>query len=173
MQVQDLMSSPPITCFPEDSLAEAARLMWDHDCGVVMVTDRNGHLVSIVTDRDICMAAYTRGRALADMRVAETMAAQVYSCHGVDQVERALLVMARRQVRRLPVVTADNVPIGLLSLNNLVRYYPHSDERLRRTLMDTMTTISQPRSTEPAAQNARDFPPDWQSWRFLWEVRQG
>jgi len=173
MHVQDLMSSPPITCSAEDSLAEAARLMWERDCGSVMVTEPNGRLVGIITDRDICMAAYTRGRGLGEMRVSKTMAGQVYSCRGTDLVERALLVMARHQVRRVPVVTADDIPIGLLSLNNLVRYYPYSDERLRRKLMDTMGTISQPRSSAPWAQNSREVPPDWQSWRFLWEVRQG
>jgi len=55
----------PITCSAEDSLAEAARLMWERDCGSVMVTEPNGRLVGIITDRDICMAAYTRGKGSA------------------------------------------------------------------------------------------------------------
>ena len=49
------------TCTIHDSLNGAARIMWDHDCGCAPVVDAHGKLVGIVTDRDICMAAYTQG----------------------------------------------------------------------------------------------------------------
>ena len=161
MHTQDIMSRPPITCGPEDRLDQAARLMWEHDCGTVMVTEPRGQLVGIITDRDICIAAYTQGKAPSEIRVAEAMANQVHSCRCTDLVEQALVLMARAQVRRLPVVTADNRPIGLLSLNNLIRYCAASDDHLRRQLVQTMAIICQPRSVEAWANGAGGAVQHW------------
>jgi CBS domain-containing protein len=46
--------------------------MWERDCGVVPVVDASGQLVGMLTDRDVCMAAYTRGQPLAAMSVRST-----------------------------------------------------------------------------------------------------
>jgi len=62
--VSQLMK-PVHSCRPNDTLNEPARLMWDFDCGAVPVVDEAGCLVGIITDRDICMAACTRGQSLA------------------------------------------------------------------------------------------------------------
>lgn len=135
--------------------------MWDRDCGTVLVTAPNGKLVGIITDRDICMAGYTQGRAPRDIRVAEAMAKETYSCRETDSVERALQVMAEHQVRRLPVVSADNRPSGVLSLNNLVRYCSDCDDDLRRKVMQTMATISQPRWVDASVQGMRNVGQAW------------
>jgi CBS domain-containing protein len=44
---------------PHDSLNQAAQLRWDNACGCVPVVDGDNRLVGFLTDRDICMAAYT------------------------------------------------------------------------------------------------------------------
>ena len=64
MQVRELMTDSPSSCSPNDSANEAARVMWDCDCGVVPVVDDSGHVAGIVTDRDICMAAFKQGKPL-------------------------------------------------------------------------------------------------------------
>ena len=157
LSVRELMSNPPITCHPDDTLDQAARLMWDHDCGVVVVVSQDGRLVGVVTDRDACMAGYTRGQPLQQIRVGDAMAKQVYSCSSADSVHRALLLMARYQVRRLPVVNADNCPTGLISLNNLIRYATWSNERLRLELLRALEDVSQPRwlESDPPPVHAR------------------
>ena len=53
----------------ERLLARAAQLMWDHDFGALPVVDADGRLVGMITDRDICMAAYLRGQPLHDISV--------------------------------------------------------------------------------------------------------
>lgn len=148
IRVRELMNSPPITCRPEDTLDQAARLMWDHDCGVVVVVSQEGRLVGVITDRDVCMAGYTRGQPLREIQVGDAMAKEVFSCQGADPISRALKLMGNYQVRRLPVVNADNRPVGLISLNNLIRYSAWSDDRLRLELLKTMEDISQPRWLE-------------------------
>ena len=60
-RVRDVMTREPRTCRPSDTLNLAAQHMWEGDCGVLPVTDDEGKPIGMLTDRDICMAAYTRG----------------------------------------------------------------------------------------------------------------
>lgn len=148
------MSRPPTCCHLEACLEEAAPHVWDGDRGAVIVTGADGKLAGIITDRDICMAAHTQGKSSRELRMAEAMAKQVYSCREADFVGRALWLMAESQVRRLPVVTPDDRPSGLHSLNNLVRYRADSDEHLRWQVLQTIAAISEPRSIAPWPQGA-------------------
>jgi CBS-domain-containing membrane protein len=73
----------------------------------------------MLTDRDACMAAWSRGRALTDIRVGEVMARRVYSCWSDDSIEAALELMRERRLRRLPVVDASERLVGILSVSDL------------------------------------------------------
>ena len=61
--------------------------MWDHDCGCAPVVDGHGRLAGIITDRDICMAAYTQGMPLEAIPVERAMSARVVSCMRGDDLE--------------------------------------------------------------------------------------
>ncbi|HVS11206.1 MAG TPA: CBS domain-containing protein, partial [Planctomycetota bacterium] len=80
MKVEQLMTRDVKACAPQDSLSRAAQLLWESDIGALPVVDSEGRVVGMVTDRDVCMAAYFKGRPLAEIRVDETMARKVYSC---------------------------------------------------------------------------------------------
>lgn len=126
LAVRDLMQADVRTCTPEDALGEAARVMWERDCGCVPVVadDGSGRVVGMITDRDICMAAYTEGGRLAEIRVEEAMATRLYSCAVEDSVSEALRIMQSAQVRRLPVVDDDGRLCGVLSLADVVEGAP-------------------------------------------------
>ncbi len=91
MNVSDLMTTAVKSCVIGDSLQRAAQLMWENDCGVVPVLDGEGRVVGMITDRDICMAAYTHGQALWQLPVSGAMAKQV---HGV--MENILSMSSKR-----------------------------------------------------------------------------
>lgn len=122
MKVQDVMTGAPCSCKPTDALVVAARIMWEDDCGCVPVVDDHGALVGMVTDRDACMAAYTRGRRLDEIQVGSVMARQLCSCSPEDSLSEAERYMQEYQVRRLPVVDAHNRLVGVLSCNDLIRH---------------------------------------------------
>jgi len=122
MLVESLMTRDVEVCRPDSTLADAAAVMWRRDCGVVPVTEEGGELVGVVTDRDICMALSMRGQRAGDVRVAEVMTRGVEVCTPVDDVREALEAMARRQVRRLPVVDSRGHLVGLLSVNDVIRH---------------------------------------------------
>lgn len=124
MKVEQLMTRNVQTCRASDGLERAAQLMWEHDCGVVPVmADGNGaaRVVGMLTDRDICMAAYTQGRRLEDIPVASAMSREVFSCRPTDALAVALKVMQTNRVHRLPVVDQDDRVVGLLSLADVAR----------------------------------------------------
>jgi CBS domain-containing protein len=87
MRIKELMSHPVVTCPNSTTLEDAARLMWEYDCGIVPIVNDDGRLVGVVTDRDICMAGYTQGRPLREIPVVTAMASQVVAAHADDGVE--------------------------------------------------------------------------------------
>ena len=119
MRVRDIMTAPAHACRVTDSANEAARQMWDFNCGALPVVQEEGRVVGILTDRDLCMAAYTQGRSLDRISVESAMAKRVYCCRADDTVGDALAVMRDHEVRRLPVVDEDARLIGILSLDDL------------------------------------------------------
>ncbi len=128
MKVEQLMTRNVRTCRASDRLNRPAQIMWEHDCGVVPVlADGNGtaRVVGMLTDRDICMAAYTQGRALEEIAVASAMSRQVLSCRPTDSLAVALRVMESNQVHRLPVVDPEDRIVGILSLADVAREAQH------------------------------------------------
>jgi CBS domain-containing protein len=119
LQARTLMSSTVHSCNADDTLNFAAQLMWEHDCGVVPVIKENGRLCGVITDRDICMAAYTQGKPLADLRVGDIMSYPVQTCHPQDSLDQVATIMANAQVRRLPVVDFNGCPLGIISLSDI------------------------------------------------------
>ncbi|MHC4952581.1 MAG: CBS domain-containing protein [Planctomycetota bacterium] len=149
MNVERLMSSDVVSCRPDDSMAQAARAMWDRDCGVVPVVDSDRVLVGIVTDRDICIAALTKGRTLDEMAVGAVMRRKVYSCRA-DQSLRAVHALLREfQVRRLPVVDEQSRLVGVVSINDLALAAAETEDASRTERLcevaETMAAICQHR----------------------------
>lgn len=153
MQANQLMSSPAITCHVNDTLSVAAHLMWDRDCGALAVVNDEGTLVGMLTDRDICMAAFTQGRPLDSILVNSAMASHVIAARGDDPVPEIEDRMSRHQIRRIPIVDLQNKPIGMLTLNDLARDCVHSNTmRGHSKLVHTLGAICEPHArTEHAA----------------------
>jgi CBS domain-containing protein len=155
MNIQEIMSQPAVTCRPNDTLNTAAQLMWEHDCGAIPVVNDDNFVVGMITDRDICMATYTRGSAPREIQVADTMANEVFSCHAGESLEAAERLMSDKQVRRIPVVDDGNHPVGLLSLNDIARHAASLRKKngIDREVTQTLAAICQP---APPAQEARE-----------------
>jgi len=119
MLVKQIMSQSVVVCSVEDTLDQAAKRMWDHDCGALPVTDQDGKAVAMLTDRDICMAAHTQGKPLAAIGVRTAMSHELYACSQQDTLKQATQLMRDHQIRRLPVLDEVGPPVGFLSLNDI------------------------------------------------------
>ena len=154
MRVRKLMTVAPTTCGPNDSCSEAARIMWDCDCGSVPVVDSTGRAVGIVTDRDICMAALFHGSPLSTISLAEVMSGDLCTCHADDDVREAERLMTQRQVRRLPVTDEAGTLVGILSLGDVAQTVGRDGRASRPEgveLVTTIAAISEPRTNHHAS----------------------
>ncbi len=120
MLVKDLMTTDVQFCTRDTSLAAAARLMSEHECGALPVVDANGHTCGIITDRDICLAIGTRLRSPEDLPVGEVMSKAVFACAPGDEARVALTLMKTHRIRRLPVLADDGRLAGVVSIDDLV-----------------------------------------------------
>jgi len=150
MFVKEIMSQPVITASVDENLDAVARKMWENDFGSVPVVDKQGRLAGIVTDRDVCMAAYTQGKPLTAIPVKGVMAKEVFSSHPEDAISEAEKVMSTRQVRRVPVINAKGEVVGIVSLNDLARRTVGSEGTLKRDIapvdvLRTMVAVGKPR----------------------------
>ena len=142
MTTDRVMTSKPATCGLHATLADAARVMWADDCGSVPVVDDAGRLYGLVTDRDICIATATRDRAPSQIGVADLIGGPdaVVTCRPDDPITRVLALMRDRQVRRVPVTTADGTLVGIVSINDLVLEAGSSDVKTHDVL-ETLRAI--------------------------------
>jgi CBS domain-containing protein len=147
------------TCRVDDTLAVAARKMWDRDIGCLPVLGRNGYLAGVVTDRDICMAGYTQGRPFGEIPISVAMSRQLHTCREDDALMGAEEIMRAKQVRRLPVLNAQGGLVGIISLSDLVRALEPPSERRRGKLSAeevsaTLAAVVEPRSLGDLAASA-------------------
>ena len=140
MRVKDIMTTEVRTCTPDLTLAAAANLMWEGDCGILPVVD-DGELVGVVTDRDMYIALATRNARAAHLKVGAVASSPVATCAPEDDVHAALATMKQARVRRLPVVGFGNTVLGLLSLNDILLAAGANKQIRDEDVVDALKTI--------------------------------
>ena len=114
------MTHSPTTCEPATSIRLVARLMTDHDCAAIPVTE-SGRLVGIVTDRDIT----TRAVALHDdapaLPASACMSTPVIAVSPDDAIDKAVALMTENGIHHLPVIDATGRLLGILAQSDLGR----------------------------------------------------
>ena len=149
MKVRDLMTGNPKCCGPDTTLAEAIELMWANDCGVLPVLE-DGKLTGIVTDRDVCIAVGTRNCRPSDATVKDVATRAVQTCKPDDDVDTAMAIMRRAQVRRLPVIEDDKL-VGILALNDIILAAANKYAAVDSAgVMNTMRAVSEHRGPKLA-----------------------
>jgi CBS domain-containing protein len=116
--VKDLMVSDVVTVDPAATLAHAARLMRDHNVGILPVIV-NTTLAGVITDRDLVVRALADGADPTLTVVGEFVSGKPICARPDTQLEEAMEVMAECQVGRLPVVDYNNHLVGIVTLSSL------------------------------------------------------
>lgn len=155
MNISQMMNREVQTCSVEDCLDAVASKLWDHDIGSLPVVS-DGRVIGMITDRDICMAAYTQGTPLKEIPVYTAMSRVVFSCSPEDSIRKAEQIMRTYQIRRLPVVSQEGELVGIISLTDLAREAEIASGEKRqdvtiKEVTDTFAAITHPRSLQPEA----------------------
>ncbi|MCA9319525.1 MAG: CBS domain-containing protein [Planctomycetes bacterium] len=141
MLIKDLMTPRVATCFGDSSLAEAARQMWESDCGILPVVASMGkQLMGVITDRDIAMAAAMRGEALDRIPVRQCCSRALFTCHADDEAAVAHRLMRQHKVRRLPVVDDAQRVLGIISVDDLA-FHALREEHAGNSRHDVAATL--------------------------------
>jgi len=157
VRIEQLMKKDIGTVTSEQTLNDAAQILWERDCGCVPVVSEDGsrHVVGMLTDRDICMAAYTQGKGLRELRVRGAMSSATQTCRPGDSVEDAEATLRRAQVRRLPVVDEADQLVGIVSLSDLACAAARCRSQKKPALdevdvAETLASICRPREISAA-----------------------
>lgn len=120
MRVADVMTRDIEFIDASASVAEAAAVMGDLGVGALPVGSAED-LQGVLTDRDILFRVVAKGLSNTGVSVGDVMTTTLYSCRQEDAVQTALDLMGARNLRRLPVLDADGVMVGLVTLSDLSR----------------------------------------------------
>jgi CBS domain-containing protein len=125
MHISDLCSRDAITCTPQHSVAEAARLMRDHHVGDLIVVElREGRVtpVGIVTDRDIIVEVVSRSVDADSITAGDIMCTDLTTALSSEDVYDAIWHMRSRGIRRLPVVDVHGALVGVLTADDVTAF---------------------------------------------------
>lgn len=136
MRVKDLMTSS-VTCVrPETSIAQVAKQMKQENVGSIPVCNDRGETLGIITDRDIVLRSVSNGN---NPKTAKDIMTKNLVCANPNMdTHQAALLLAKYQVRRLPVVD-NNKLVGMLSMADIARKQIYVDEA-----GDALSAISKP-----------------------------
>ena len=127
MKVKDVMSTNVVCVEPDESAAVAARLLSRFNVGALPVCTKDGRLRGMVTDRDIVLRCVAADDDAQSVKVSEIMTRRIYSVDAQESIQNASALMARRQVRRLPV-EEDGKLVGMVSLGDVAKLQDYTTE---------------------------------------------
>jgi CBS domain-containing protein len=129
--IADIMTRSIATVQRDETLQAAARRMQEMDVGSLPVLDGRA-VAGMVTDRDIAVRGVAAGMIPQESLVADVMTEELRFCRAGDSVEEVMAEMGDLQVRRLPVLDANNEIVGIVALADIAtRQSTHTDETLR------------------------------------------
>ena len=126
MEVREIMTADPAVCEMSQSVKDAAEMMEECDCGAIPVVENleTKRLVGIITDRDIAIRAVSKGLDPLETRVQDCMTADITFVHPESSLEEVQQIMENLQVRRVPIVDADERVCGMVSVGDIALMRP-------------------------------------------------
>ncbi|UUL77520.1 CBS domain-containing protein [Pseudarthrobacter sp. Fe7] len=125
--VREFMTTDARCIRENESLVDAARMMMDLDCGALPICGDDGRLKGMITDRDIVLKCVAAGRDPGQMMARDLATGKPYCVDADANVDAAIDMMEKYQIRRLPVIT-DHKLVGIISQGDIARNY--SEQRV-------------------------------------------
>jgi CBS domain-containing protein len=120
MKLLQLCDEVPATVSADTSVADAIDTMLDRRVGAVAVVDAQFRVIGIFTERDVLRKVALSGRSPHNIVVAEVMTRHVEMATPSTTAAEALTVMIDAHFRHLPIVDANGLLLGMLSIRNLL-----------------------------------------------------
>ncbi|CAM3373013.1 CBS domain-containing protein [Polaromonas hydrogenivorans] len=131
--VSEVMTRGARSLRPTDTVVQAAQAMEELNVGVIPVC-AGDKLIGMVTDRDIVVRGVAQGLDAKTTALADVMSSHVRTAREDDDVEDVLDIMGENQIRRMPVVDAQDRLIGILSIGDIAAKDPDVDADVATSL---------------------------------------
>lgn len=141
MKIREVMSRDPVCCVLTDTAQKVAKILCDHNVGSVpVVTDQESRkLVGMITDRDLCCSVVAQGADPKNTSIEKLITPTPFTCRDGENIEACERVMQEHQVRRIPVVDAEDRVIGIVSQADLA--LKDKPERVSKTVAEISKNI--------------------------------
>jgi CBS domain-containing protein len=123
MVVKDVMSSPVVTLDEDAPSNKVANLMDENELGCVIVTNKAGKPVGIITERDLVIRVLAKNLVPSAVKAKEIMTSPLVTIEPEATISEAARRMSRLNVRRLGVVYKGNL-VGLVSSKDILGVMP-------------------------------------------------
>jgi CBS domain-containing protein len=120
---RDIMTSGTDHLSVDTTAADAARRLADDSIGSVPVCNIDGHLLGVVSDRDLVIDVIAKGRNPESTKLGDLIQEEAVTIGADDTVEDAIQTMSKHKVRRLPVIDGDKL-VGMVSQADIARACP-------------------------------------------------
>jgi len=118
--IKHVMTSNPRTIDADKPVAYAAKMMLEEDVGLAPIVEGD-KLIGMLTDRDIAIRVVAEGKDPGQVKVRDVASKQVVTIDPQQDLDEALRIMAKHQVRRLPVVEEDGRLVGVVAQADVAR----------------------------------------------------
>ena len=150
MLVKDVMSSPVVTTGEEAPSNKIANLMDENDLGCVIVTNKAGKPIGIITERDLVIRVLTKNLKPDTVIAKEIMTSPLVTIEPEATISDAARRMSRLDIRRLGVLYKGNL-VGLISSKDILGVMPELIEIIQeRTRIESASSSEETEEAEEA-----------------------
>jgi CBS domain-containing protein len=143
MLVKDVMTSPVIAIDEDGIVHEAAKFMDKNDVGCIIVTDKKGKPVGIITERDLITRVLSKNLLASKVKAKKVMTSPLLTIDPDETLTEAARKMSRLNVRRLGVIYRGSL-VGLVSSKDILAVTPE----LLETIQERAEIEKEPASEE-------------------------
>ena len=113
----EIMTPEPKCHEPNETVDVVANTMKENDIGPIPIIDSSDskRLVGIVTDRDLAMRVVAEDKDAKTTKVKDVMTTDPMCCRPQDSIEKAMEMMEKSQIRRIPIVDDNQCLVGIIS----------------------------------------------------------
>lgn len=123
MMVRDVMSSPVVTIDEAETVNKAAANMDMHDLGAVIVQNKAGKSIGIITERDIVIRVVAKNLKPDTVKAKEIMTTPLVTIEPEASISEAARRMNHLDIRRLGVIYKGNL-VGIISSKDVLGVMP-------------------------------------------------
>ncbi len=123
MLVKDVMSSPVVTTSEEVPSNTIAKLMNDNKLGCIIVSNKDGKPLGMITERDLVVRVLAKNLKPAAVKARDIMTSPLATIDPEATISDAARRMSRLDIRRLGVIYKGDL-VGLISSKDIIGVMP-------------------------------------------------